>query len=112
MCAQLLTTPLPEVLQKDGSIAAFQQLLQDIANPTALAEFDPEIFKAALTGAPLPLILANHLLPSSLNCFLVKYALHSRVPEDISYIVRSSSSALLCSLTQLPHIHHRGFNIM
>ncbi len=51
MCAQLLTTPLPEVLQKDGSIEAFQQLLSDIANPTSLASFDPEIFKAALTGA-------------------------------------------------------------
>lgn len=63
MCAQLLTTPLPEVLEKDGSIAAFQQLLHDIANPTSLAEFDPEIFKAALTGAPasthMPLILVN-----------------------------------------------------
>lgn len=50
MCAQLLTTPLPEVLEKDGSIEAFQRLLSDIANPTSLASFDPEIFKAALTG--------------------------------------------------------------
>ncbi|KAK9919100.1 hypothetical protein WJX75_009412 [Coccomyxa subellipsoidea] len=47
---ELLTTPLPEVLEKDGSIEAFQRLLSDIANPTSLASFDPEIFKAALTG--------------------------------------------------------------
>ncbi|BDA51160.1 hypothetical protein COCOBI_18-0360 [Coccomyxa sp. Obi] len=56
---ELLTTPLPEVLQKDGSIAAFQQLLQDIANPTSLAEFDPEIFKAALTGVGVEATIVN-----------------------------------------------------
>jgi len=53
MCAQLLTTPLSEVVQKDGSLESFAQLLQDIANPTSLATFDPEIFKASLAGAPL-----------------------------------------------------------
>ncbi|CAL8466459.1 g5995 [Coccomyxa elongata] len=56
---ELLTTPLPEVLQKDGSIVAFQQLLQDIANPTALADFDPEIFKAALTGVGVEATIVN-----------------------------------------------------
>lgn len=50
MCAQLLTTPLSEVVQKDGSIESFQELLEDIANPTSLATFDPEMFKASLEG--------------------------------------------------------------
>lgn len=53
MCAQLLTTPLSEVIQKDGSIESFQELLKDIANPTSLATFDPEIFKASLEGVLL-----------------------------------------------------------
>ncbi|EIE18336.1 hypothetical protein COCSUDRAFT_49294 [Coccomyxa subellipsoidea C-169] len=56
---ELLTTPLPEVLQKDGSIEAFQQLLSDIANPTSLASFDPEIFKAALTGVGVEATIVN-----------------------------------------------------
>ncbi len=83
MCGQLLTTPLPEVLQKDGSIAAFQQLLQDIANPTALAEFDPEIFKAALTGS-----LLNHL-----HLLLATTALHPpHSPELIMWHLRRRKS--------------------
>ena len=47
---QLLTTPLSEVVQKDGSLESFGELLNDIANPTSLATFDPEIFKASLAG--------------------------------------------------------------
>ena len=62
MSAQLLTTPLPEVLEKDGSIEAFQRLLSDIANPTSLASFDPEIFKAALTGMTLLHNFSSHNL--------------------------------------------------
>ncbi len=50
MCVQLLTTPVSEVIQKDGSIESFKELLEDIANPTSLATFDPEIFKASLEG--------------------------------------------------------------
>ncbi|BDA50721.1 hypothetical protein COCOBI_16-3970 [Coccomyxa sp. Obi] len=48
--SELLTTPLSEVVQKDGSLESFGELLKDIANPTSLATFDPEIFKASLTG--------------------------------------------------------------
>lgn len=73
MSAQLLTTPLPEVLEKDGSIEAFQRLLSDIANPTSLASFDPEIFKAALTGmTPL------HTFPShNISVMLVRICVFS-----------------------------------
>lgn len=59
VCTQLLTTPLSEVIQKDGSLDSFAELLKDIANPTSLAEFDPEMFKASLEGEALVLAVGS-----------------------------------------------------
>jgi hypothetical protein len=49
----LLTKPLPEILEADGSAESFAELVHNLADPTSLITFDPNIFKAALTGEHL-----------------------------------------------------------
>ncbi|EIE20365.1 hypothetical protein COCSUDRAFT_43828 [Coccomyxa subellipsoidea C-169] len=84
--SELLTTPLSEVVQKDGSIESFQELLEDIANPTSLATFDPEMFKASLEGVGIeatiisfaPCLVRNGIAGVSLENSLI-----SIIPELI-----------------------------
>jgi hypothetical protein len=52
----LLTMSIPALLEADGSKDSFAELVENLADPTSLVNFDPDIFKAALTG-----VLQNNL---------------------------------------------------
>ena len=58
----LLTKPLPEIMKAHGSADSFAELVHNLADPTSLLTFDPNIFKAALTGTLTP---RNRIIPST-----------------------------------------------